>query len=70
MSYYQVDGGATHNYTAPFTVTGNGAHTVTFHSVDLAGNTETTENSTFTIKGSSTVTLGSSLNPSTYGKLQ
>ena len=67
-SYYQVDGGATTHYTAPFNVTGNGSHTVTFHSLDNAGNTEANESSSFTIKEWSAISLGSSLNPSTYGK--
>ena len=38
---YQVDNGTLTTYVAPFTVTGVGAHTVTYHSVDVASNVET-----------------------------
>jgi len=38
---YNIDGGGLVNYTAPFTVSGDGVHTIAFGSVDLAGNVET-----------------------------
>ncbi len=44
---YSVDNGTVTTYTAPFTVTGSGSHTVTFHSTDKAGNAETTKSVTF-----------------------
>lgn len=37
-TYYQIDGGPTETYAAPFTVSGDGTHPVHFWSVDVAGN--------------------------------
>ncbi len=47
---YKVDGSEWMTYSAPFIVTGNGAHIVAFYSVDLAGNQETEKSVSFTIE--------------------
>jgi hypothetical protein len=47
---YKLDSNAWTQYSAPFVVTGNGAHTVDYYSVDKAGNIEATKNCTFTIQ--------------------
>jgi hypothetical protein len=64
---YQIDGGALTTYTAAFTVATLGAHTVTFHSTDVAGNTEATETAKFTIHSTTTTAITSSANPSAAG---
>jgi len=42
---YRIDGGSWLTYSAPFSISADGAHTVEFYSVDLAGNTEGTKSS-------------------------
>lgn len=42
---YRIDGGSWLTYTAPFSISADGTHTVEFYSVDLAGNTEGTKSS-------------------------
>jgi subtilase family serine protease len=67
-THYSVDGGATDTYSAPFTVTALGSHTVKFYSVDRAGNTEATKSVTFSIASSTSTVLTASPNPSVIGK--
>lgn len=40
-SYFKVDSGSTTNYSSPVTVNAEGKHSVTYRSVDVAGNAET-----------------------------
>ncbi len=49
---YTVDGSGTRSYTAPFWVTGDGIHTVTYRAVDMLGKIEATKTITFTVDGS------------------
>jgi pro-kumamolisin-like protein/Big-like domain-containing protein len=65
-TYYQVDGGSQLTYSAPFQVASTGNHTVTFHSVDVAGNVEQNEQSNFHIEAPTSTTVGSSVNPSEF----
>src|SRR6185437_6604489 len=68
-NFYTLDGGAQVQYTAPFTVSAAGAHTVHYFSKDVAGNAENTHSTAFTIKVSSTVTsLSVSVNPSAFAR--
>jgi hypothetical protein len=39
--YYKIDTASFHNYSSPFTLTGEGIKTITYFSVDRAGNNET-----------------------------
>ena len=55
---YKLDDGDWTGYSAPFIVSEDGMHTVSFYSVDRSGNTETEKNSTFTIeKETSPITI-------------
>jgi hypothetical protein len=54
--YYQVDNGASGPYSAPFTVSSAGVHTVYFWSYDVAGNTSGTKTQVIKIDGTVPVT--------------
>ena len=62
---YSVDDGGLIPYTAPFTVSGDGVHTVTFGSVDQAGNTETPRPSQTVKIDGTPPTMIATANPST-----
>jgi len=47
---YKLDNGVWTTYTAPFIVSSNGNHTVSFYSADNVGNTETEKTCSFTIQ--------------------
>ncbi len=66
-TYYSLDGGASTTYSGALNVTALGSHSVKFHSVDYAGNVESTKTVNFTIsQASQTITFN---NPGTqvYG---
>src|SRR5207248_3226125 len=48
-TYYTVDGGAQRTYAGAFSVSGAGSHSLTFWSVDQAGNTEASKSASFQI---------------------
>ena len=65
---YQLDDGRVQNYAGPFVVSAAGAHSVLFHSTDVAGNVEATKSVSFTITEPTATSLTSSMNPSGIGK--
>jgi uncharacterized repeat protein (TIGR03803 family) len=60
---YNVDGGASQTYTSPFTVGGNGPHTVTYSSTDTLGNAETAKSLSFAIDSTTPVTTATVTGP-------
>jgi outer membrane protein assembly factor BamB len=44
-TFYKLDGGAAQTYTSAFSVSSNGTHTISYWSVDAAGNTESAHSS-------------------------
>ena len=55
-TYYTIDGGATQTYTAVFNITAGGVHTVSYWSVDQAGNTETPKSLTVRVDSAAPTT--------------
>ncbi len=55
-TYYKVDGGSTQTYTSPFTVSGNGSHTINYWSVDNSGAQEQTKTTSFVIASTARLT--------------
>lgn len=54
-TYYTIDGGTQQTYSKGVSVTALGAHTLSYWSVDGAGNTETAHNVSFTVTQATTV---------------
>jgi hypothetical protein len=65
--YYTLDGGAQTSYTAPFTVSALGGHTVKYWAVSGSGETESALTTTFSIASPTTATLVASPNPALLG---
>jgi hypothetical protein len=60
---YSLDGGADTTYTAAFSVSTPGSHTLKYFSVDVAGNIETTHTVSFSIDSPTVTTFTVSPNP-------
>lgn len=58
-TFYSINGGAAQTYTTTFSITGDGAYTIEFWSVDRAGNTETHQTATVRIDSTAPVTQAS-----------
>ncbi len=54
-TFYKLDGGAAQTYTSQFSIP-NGTHTLSYWSVDVAGNTESTHSGTFKVDNAAPTT--------------
>ena len=55
-TFYKLDGGATQTYTSEFSVSSSGSHTLSYWSVDVAGNIESAHSSAFKVDNAAPVT--------------
>ncbi len=65
-TYYQLGANPVQAYSAPFTISSTGGHTLHFYSTDVAGNVESTHTVSITIQAPTTTTIASGANPSVY----
>jgi subtilase family serine protease len=65
-TYYYFGTSSPQLYSAPFTVSSLGGHTLHFYSTDVAGNTESVHTIQINIESPTTTTLTSGANPSVY----
>ncbi len=66
---YRIDGGTWATYSAPFTITADGTHTLDYNATDLLGNAEATKTATIRIDTGAPVTaatLGGTLSGTWY----
>lgn len=64
---YQLDGGSVTAYTSPLTISPQGSHTITYYSVDVAGNRSNVGSTKFSIESPTTTKLAASTTSTIYG---
>ena len=64
---YQLDGGGVVAYASPLTISAQGSHTITYYSVDVAGNRSNVGSASFSIESPTTTKLAASTTSTIYG---